>query len=159
MRMSVLLASLMVAAVACGGRDDTASSDSAAAAAPAPAADAGTAGTLSEATLAGTWYGRAMGMDSDTVIARFTQTCGNGRCRGMVEGGTDSTAGTTYRIEGDSVIGTSAPYRHPDLAADVVDNVVMRMSGDSLIGMGTIKLADRDSVLARMRFIATRTRR
>ena len=55
MRMSVLLASLMVAAVACGGRDDTASSDSAAAAAPAPAADAGTAGTLSEATLAGTW--------------------------------------------------------------------------------------------------------
>ena len=158
MRTSLLLASLMVTLVACGGRDETASVDSGAAATPAAVPAAGGA-TLSESSLAGTWNGRAMGIDSDSVIARFTQTCGNGRCRGMVEGGTDSTAATTYRIEGDSVGGTSAPYRHPDFQGDVIDRVVLRMVGDSLVGMGTVQAANSDSVLARMRIVATRAAR
>ena len=159
MRTTLLLASLTVAVLACGSRDETANVDSGVAATPgAPAAPA-TGGTLNESDIAGTWHGRAMGVDSDTVIARFTQTCGNGRCRGMLEGATDSTSATTYRLEGDSLVGGSAAYQHPDFGVQVVDAVVLRMMGDSLVGTGVVRMADRDSVLARMRLVATRAPR
>jgi hypothetical protein len=159
MRTTLLLASLMVAAVACGGRDDAANADSGVAATPATPAAPATGGTLSESDIAGIWHGHAMGVDSDTVIARFTQTCGNGRCRGLLEGAADSTSATTYRLEGDSLVAASAAYRHPDFGVQVVDAVVLRMRGDSLVGMGVVRMADRDSVLARMRLVATRAPR
>ena len=139
MRGALLVVPMAIVMLACGAKEEPAADTSAAAAAPAPAG-------LTEADVAGTWTGE----DKDAngaVVARWTQVCGGGTCKGTVEGQPDTLV-STYRIDADSAFGQSSPYMHPQQKANVVDYWVVRISNGVATGMQTTKLADKDSVLA-----------
>jgi hypothetical protein len=139
MRYGWLLIPLVVVACAKGEQ----AQENAEEAAPAAAA-------LTDAAVAGTWTGVGMPVGSDSVVAQWTQVCGNGSCVGTYEGNAD-TSRSTYTIDGDSVIGTSTPYASVMAGgAMVTDSWVVHPMGDSATGTGTIRLADMpDSVLLR----------
>jgi hypothetical protein len=134
--------------IACGGAEQ-AQTDTAAMA-PAPA-------MLTEADVAGTWTGVSMPEGSDSVVARWTQICAAGTCKGVIEGQTD-TVMSTYRIEGDSSIGTSSAFADPMVQGRmVVDTWVARISGGQVTGTLVTRLADNpDSVVMRSRFTGSR---
>lgn len=112
---------------------------------------------LTDAAVAGTWTGTAMPAGSDSVVSRWTEVCGNGSCVGTYEGLPD-TSQATYTIDGDSVIGTSAPFASTLAGgAMVVDSWVVHPTGDSATGTGFIRLADMpDSVVLRYHFQGSR---
>ena len=124
---------------------------------PPPAPPAGPV-ALTDADLAGTWTGTAMPMGSDSVIMRFTQICGAGMCKGVMEGAKD-TLPATYTLSADSAYGQStAPYADPmNKGQMVVDHWVFRMVGGKATGTGMVTLASKpDSTVLRYHFEGSR---
>ena len=148
MRGALLVVPMAFVMLACGAKEEPAADTSAATAAPAPAG-------LTEADVAGTWTGTSMMEGSDSVVVRWKQVCGGGTCKGTAEGQAD-TVTSTYTLSADSSIGVSQPYMEPVVKAQVVENWVARVTGNSVNGSNVLKLAGTDSVIARMRFTGTR---
>lgn len=135
--------------IACGGSESP-PADSAAA---MPAA-------LTEADAAGTWTGTSTPEGSDSVLGHWTQVCAAGTCRGTTQENPGDTVVSTYTIEADSVVGTSAAFMDPTIAPGVslVDHWVARPVNGQVTGYGRFVLADRpDSVVARYRLMGSRT--
>ena len=130
---------------------DTAMSDAAMAPAAAPA--------MTEADVAGTWTGTSMPVGSDSVIAKWTQVCAGGSCKGTSEGSTVTTR-SAYTLAGDSSVGVTDPYTDPSIkAGKLIDTWVARVNGDNVTGTGAIKLASNpDSVMMRYSFTGSRVR-
>ncbi len=153
-RMSMLLP-IVVAVVACAKTEtppaDTAMSDAAMAPAVAP--------NMTEADVAGTWTGTSTPIGSDSVIAKWTQVCGAGSCKGTSEG-SNVTILSSYTLTGDSSVGVSQPYSEPSVkGGQVIDTWVARVNGDNATGTGAMKLASKpDSVVMRYRFAGSRAR-
>jgi hypothetical protein len=139
-----------VLAAACGGREQATDDVTAAAASVAPMA-------MTEADISGTWQGTSTMEGSDSVIAHWTQVCGNGSCAGTAQEAPD-TVRSTYTIEADSAHGVSEAYADPTTGGmRVVDHWVGRASAGSVSGYGWMVMADKpDSVVARYRFQGTR---
>lgn len=147
MRPIMLLAPIALLVSACA-KSDTPAADTGAAMAMAPA-------MMMEADVAGSWTGTSMPEGSDSVVARWTQMCGGGTCKGTVEGMPDTVV-STYTISGDSAVGVSTAYMEPTLKLRVVDTWVARAKDGTVGGTQVTKLADKDSVLMRTRFTGTR---
>lgn len=149
MRKSIILLPLLFA---CSKAEAPANSaaDTTAAVAPAPA-------PLTEADVAGTWKGTAMLAGTDSVIARFTQVCATGTCKGTMEGST-VTVTSSYMLMADSAMGTSQPYVDPAAGKDqVVDMYSLHIQGGKVTGNGALHLASKpDSVVMRYRFEGSR---
>jgi len=137
--------------VACA-RNETAQSDSAAMAPAAPAA-------LTEAQVAGTWTGVATLAGTDSIIAHWTQVCGNGTCKGTSQEAPNDTIMSTYTLMADSSVGQTSPYTDPSIpGVQIVDHWSARIVGDSVIGSGRFVLASNpDSVLVRYNIRGTRS--
>lgn len=148
MRRAILLLPLLVACA----QNETAQSDSAAMAPAAPAA-------LTEAQVAGTWTGVATLAGTDSIIAHWTQVCGNGTCRGTSQEAPNDTVTSTYTLMADSSVGQTSPYTDPSIpGVTIVDHWTVRIAGDSVNGMGRFVLASNpDSVLARYNIRGTRS--
>lgn len=142
------IALLVPVLLACGQGADAPAED--------PATPAGPA-ALTEADVAGTWTGVAMPMDSDSVIARWTQVCAAGTCRGMIEGAPD-TLTSRYTLDADSAFGTSEPFVDQMMGGvQVVDAWVLRHTTAGIAGTGRLLSAsNRDSVLMTYRFTGSR---
>ena len=151
---------LLVAAVSLVGcsKTETAKTDSAAmaaAAAPPPPA------ALTAADMAGTVNGQVMGMNSDSVLFKFTcmtaATGSESKCVNAMA--PKDTIVYTYTLSADSAMWTSAAYTPPapPKSPKVVDHVVGRMSGGKWMGTTTTMLASKpDSVVNRTRWEATK---
>jgi hypothetical protein len=152
-----MLLSVVVAVVACAKTEtppaDTANAAMAPAPAPAPAP------TITETDVAGTWKGTSMPMGSDSVVAKWTQVCAAGSCKGTVEGN-KVTIQAAYTISGDSAVGVSQPYTDPSVkGGKLIDTWVVRVAGDNATGTGAMKLASKpDSVVMRYHFAGSRVR-
>ena len=144
MRRFLLILPLLVA---CGG-SETPAADSAAA---APAA-------VTDADFAGNWAGNLMMEGSDSVVATWSDSCGNGTCRLVASTAPNDTITMTYTLGGDSASYSAGP--HKDAAAGnalVTDAGVARVAGNQISGGGTVRLADKpDSVVYRYRFTGTK---
>lgn len=134
---------------------EEAPADSAAPAAATPAAPA----AITDADVAGTWTGTAKIEGTDSTIAHFSITCGNGTCRITSTESPKDTVQSTYVLAADSSTGTSSPYAEPAVkGAMVVDHWVARTSNNQVMGRGWLTLADKpDSVLMRYTFSGTKT--
>jgi hypothetical protein len=145
MRRALFLIPLIFACA----KTETAQTDSAA---MAPAMTA-----LTEADVAGTWTGTSMPSGSDSVIARWTQVCGGGTCRGTSQESRDTVV-STYTLMADSAVGVSQPYTDPAMpGVQVIDNWVVRIQGTMASGTGRLTLASKpDSVVFSYRFEGTR---
>lgn len=144
MRRYLLVLPLLIACA----KAETPSADSAAA---APAA-------LTDADFAGNWSGTLMPEGSDSVVANWSDVCGQGTCRLTTRENPKDTVTFTYVIEGDSARYNSTA--HPDPAAGgamVTDGGVARVSGNQITGNGIVRLAERpDSIVFRYRFTGTK---
>ena len=147
MRVPQLLVPITMVLMACGGGEAPAVDSAATAAAPAPAG-------LTEADFAGTWNGTAKA-EGDTATMAFTDVCANGTCTTTFVGMPD-TITSTYRIEGDSVVATSAPRMDSMFKMNVVENWTLKIANGTATGTAIVKAADKDSVLARINFTATK---
>lgn len=156
--MRSLLSTITLAAVvttACAPSDqaaDTAGATAAAAVAtPAP---------LTVADVAGTWNGQTMAAESDSVLRRWTSIYGSDTSARLVIEGSRDTVMYAVQFQGDSMIATSVPYRRPGdprSSPEVVFRSVGRLQDGRLVGTVTTMLAsNRDSVIQRARFEATR---
>ena len=147
MRRFMLLLPILFAC----GRAETPAADTAAAAAAAPAVVA-----LTEADVAGKWSGVTMPEGSDSVVAKWTQDCAAGTCKGTIEGSKDVMT-STYVLDADSLIGTAPAMMDPMLKMRVTDHWVGRIRDGKVVGTGMNKLADKpDSVVFRYRFEGSR---
>lgn len=129
---------------------ETPPADSMAMAAPA---------ALTEADVAGSWTGTAMMEGTDSVLARWTNTCGAGSCRFTTTEVPKDTVLHTYVLAADSMVGNSAAaYAATDMKGIMVtDSWVARLVGGQVTGTGMLKLADKpDSVVMRYRFTGTK---
>jgi hypothetical protein len=135
--------------LACGTSETPMADSAAMAAAPV---------MLTDADLAGTWSGTAMIEGTDSVVANWTNVCGNGTCRFTSIESPNDTVTQTYVLDADSTVGSSQPYAEPALGGVmVIDSWVGRISGNQITGTGMAKLADKpDSVVMRYRFTGTR---
>lgn len=110
------------------------------------------ASDLTEADVAGTWTGNVKPEGSDSVVLRWTQRCSAGACIGTTEGEPDSIL-STYRLSGDSVMGTSTAHPGTAFGGAMVVNVwTLRLVNGrkKLSGHGMFQAADNpDSVLMR----------
>lgn len=131
------------------GRAETPPADSAAGAMPA---------ALTDADVSGTWTGTATLEGTDSVVANWTQVCAAGTCRGTSMQNPDTMV-STYVIEADSARGTSQPFAEQTMGGvRLLDNWVVRVSGNQVTGTGMFTLADKpDSVVMRYRIAGTRT--
>lgn len=112
---------------------------------------------LTEADVAGTWTGTAQMEGTDSTFLHWTQVCGSGTCRGTNQEQPGDTVVSTYTIDADSAIGHTQPYADKAMGnAMVTDNWVVRVSGGQVTGNGWLKLADKDSVVARYRFTGSK---
>jgi hypothetical protein len=149
-----MLPLVVVAVVACAKKEtppaNVATSDTGMAPATAPA--------MTEADIAGTWKGTSMPMGSDSVVAKWTEVCAAGSCKGTSEG-SKVTVQATYTMSGDSAVGVSQPYSDPSVkGGNVIDTWVVRVTGDNATGTGVMTLASKpDSVVMRYRFAGSRT--
>ena len=134
--------------IACA-KADTPPADSAAA---APAA-------LTEADVAGNWSG-TFKIEGDTaaVSAHWSDVCGAGTCRLTTAENPKDTITVTYVLEGDSLRYNAAAHADPAFGgAMVTDAGTARISGGTISGAGTIRLAEKpDSVMARYTFTGTK---
>ena len=133
--------------IACGG-SETPPADSAAA---APAA-------LTDADVSGTWTGSLMAEGSDSVLATWTNVCAAGTCRLVASNAPNDTVTSTYTIQADSIVGTTAPYADPTMGGTmIIDHWVARVSANQVTGTGHMNLAATpDSVVMRYRFTGSK---
>ena len=149
MRRSILLLPLLFA---CGKAEAPPADTAAAAPPPAPAVVA-----LMDADIAGKWAGVTKPEGSDSVVGKWTQECGNGTCKGTIEGMKEVMT-STYVIAGDSAAGTSAAMMDPMLKMKVTDHWTLRLKDGKVVGTGLNRLADKpDSVVFRYTFEGSRT--
>jgi hypothetical protein len=155
MRRLLMMISVVVVVAACA-KKETPPADTAVAVAP-PMAPA-PAPAVTEADIAGTWKGTSSPMGSDSVIAKWTQVCAAGTCKGTREG-SKVTIIAAYTLAGDSSVGVSQPYSEPSMkGVKLIDTWVAHIHGDSATGTGAGKLASKpDSVVNRYHFAGTRT--
>lgn len=144
---------VVVALVGCA-KAEAPPADTAVAAAPVAPAP-----SVTEADVAGTWTGTSSPMGSDSVMAKWTQVCAAGSCKGTSEG-SKVTIQSTYTLAGDSSVGISKPYTQPSIkGGQIIDTWVAHLNGDSVTGTGTMKLASNpDSVVMRYSFAGSRKR-
>jgi len=135
--------------LACGGAETPPADSAAMAAAPA---------ALTDADVAGNWTGTLMMEGSDSVVAHWTDVCGMGTCRLTTQEAPKDTVTSTYVIDADSAIGTSAAYAEASMGGTMVtDHWVARTTNGQVTGTGMMKLAaNPDSVVMRYRFTGTR---
>lgn len=152
MRLAPAVAIPLLVTLACSS-GEKAAADSAAAS-PAVAA---MSAALTDADVAGTWAGTAKAEGSDSVFVHWTQVCGSGACTGTAQEAPD-TVRSTYRIDGDSVVGATGAYADPTMGgAKVIDNWVLRIAQGKLTGHGRYVLAEKpDSVVMRYTFEGAR---
>jgi hypothetical protein len=161
MRRVLMLFPVVVAVVACAKTETppaaAAKSDTGMAPATAPAVAPTVAPALTEADVAGTWKGTNMPMGSDSVVAKWTQVCAAGSCKGTVEG-SKVAIHAAYTMSGDSAVGVSKPFASPAAkGAKVIDTWVVRVKGDTATGTGAMKLASKpDSVVMAYHFAGSR---
>jgi hypothetical protein len=133
--------------IACGGAE-TPPADSAAAA----------RATLTDADFAGNWSGTLTAEGSDSILAHWSDQCGQGTCRLTTTENPKDTVTFTYVVEGDSARYNAAA--HPDPMAGgamVTDAGVARVNGNQIMGGGVVRLAEKpDSVILRYRFTGTK---
>lgn len=146
---------VVVALVGCA-KTEAPPADTAVAAAPVAPAPAP---SVTEADVAGTWTGTSTPMGSDSVMAKWTQVCAAGSCKGTSEG-SKLTVQSTYTLAGDSAVGITKPYREPSIkGGQIIDTWVVHFNGDSATGTGAMKLASKpDSVVVRYSFAGSRKR-
>ena len=159
MRRVSMLLTAVVATVACS-KTETPPADTAAAAAPVVAPAPAAVVAVTEADVAGTWKGTSSPAGSDSVVAKWTQVCAAGACKGTSEGN-PATINSTYTLAGDSAVGVSKPYSNPSLkalkGAKIVDTWIVHFKGDSASGTGAMKLASKpDSVVMAYHFTGTK---
>lgn len=113
---------------------------------------------LTDADFAGNWSGTLMAEGSDSVIAHWSDVCGQGTCRVTTTENPKDTVTFTYVVEGDSARYSAAA--HPDPMAGgamVTEAGVSRVSGNQITGSGIVRLANKpDSVVLRYRFTGTK---
>ena len=157
MRATVLLGTItLVALTACARSDEPASdTGSTTAAVPAPAAPA----PLQVADIDGTWNGTTMAAESDSVLRRWTTVRSSDSTGKLVFEGSRDSISYSIRLDADSMIATSVPFRRPGAARgpQVAFVSVGRLRDGKLVGTTTTVLAaNRDSVVQRARYEATR---
>lgn len=160
MRRTALPLVVALLAAACSRSDAPADTTAVAGDSAPPAAAAPAAATLTPAQISGEWAGTSYMANSDSVAARWT-----------IRQTTDSTAVLTYdgtgtpvnyrtTFAGDSMVGVSEPYTLPTAGAGspkVTFHTIGRLSGDSLVGVSHVMLADKpDSVVRTSRWVAKR---
>lgn len=144
----------LLVALACQGEGSPAKDSTAAALDGLPA-------PLTAASVAGTWHGRSLRLDVDSVVARWLAVRlpgGDGRI--LIEGTTDSIRFTTT-FDGDSMVSESEPYRSTVSAGAprITFRSVGRMEGERLVGTSVNRLVDHpDSIVNRTRWVADRRR-
>ncbi len=155
MRRLLMVIPVVVVFAACA-KKETPPADTAVAVAP-PMAPA-PAPAVTEADVAGTWKGTSSPMGSDSVVAKWTQVCAAGTCKGTAEG-RKLTIIAAYTLAGDSSVGVSQPYTDPSYkGGKVIDTWVAHLNGDNVTGTGAMKLAsNHDSVITRYHFAGSRT--
>jgi hypothetical protein len=154
MRRVLSLIPVLLAIAACAKKETPPADTAAAAADVTPAAPV----AVAESDVAGTWKGTSNPIGSDSVVARWTQVCAAGSCRGTTEGRT-LVVESTYTLSGDSAVGVSKPYMDPEMKARVIDTWTVHFSGDNATGTGAMKLASKpDSVVMRYQFAGSRQR-
>ena len=159
MRRYALVVICCAATAACAKRDNAAATDTtadtvAAAAAPAPAPAA-----TSLADQAGTWSGRTMPMDKDTVVATWT-----------VVRTADTTGWTLTFPKGkpipmrvlsarsDSEVVEFGPYENPDQRGQMQTvRAVSHLEGEKRVGTFELRYASKPDSVAHGRFEMTRT--
>ena len=131
MRRVSMLLTAVVATVACSKTETPPADTAAAVVAPAPEPVAVVA--VTEPDVAGTWKGTSSPMGSDSVVAKWTQVCAAGACKGTSEGN-PATINSTYTLAGDSAVGVSKPYSNPSLkalkGAKIVDTWIVHFKGE-----------------------------
>src|SRR5262245_56459457 len=125
MRRATLSVLAFAAQVACAKQEEQKPDSAAMAVAPAPAA-------LTDAAVAGTWTGTSITVPGDSVIAHFTEICGNGSCAGTSTEAPKDTTHATYTLSADSSIGITTPFAFPGTKGNVVDHWVARPKGNSI---------------------------
>jgi hypothetical protein len=140
-------------------KTETPPADTTAAMAPAPEAAPAMAAPVTETEVAGTWKGTSKMEGSDSVVSKWTQVCGAGKCKGTSEG-SKVVALATYTLAGDSAVGVTAAYSNPDIkGGKVIDTWVVHFKGENATGTGAMKLASKpDSVVMRYTFEGSRQR-
>lgn len=113
---------------------------------------------LTDADFAGSWSGTLMPEGSDSVVAHWSDVCGQGTCRLTTTESPKDTVTFTYVIEGDSARYNAAAHADPAAGgAMVTDAGVARVAGNQITGSGVIRLAEKpDSVVMRYRFTGTK---
>ena len=113
---------------------------------------------LTEADVAGTWSGTLMPEGSDSVIGNWTVTIGGGTYHLTTKETPKDTVTGTYMLEADSSRYSAGPYADANMkGAMVTDAGTSRVSGNTLSGTGTMRLAAKpDSVLMRYHFTGTK---
>lgn len=149
---------LVVPFVFACAKGEKAPADSAAPASAPAAAPAVAPAAITDADISGTWTGVAKIEGTDSTIAHFSITCGNGTCRGTSTESPKDTVPSTYVLAADSSTGTTSPYADPGMpGGKVVDHWVARPSGNQVTGHGWFTRADQpDSVIARYTFSGTK---
>ena len=158
--ISVVMCSCVVAVGACTARGKAAS-DTTAAQAGEVASTPSSQAPQSLANLAGTWRGRSLAMDRDSVTSTWTFVTSN-------DTGTVSFASGArvpvhdIRVAGDSIVSKMGPARSTnpaDTGKVVVSDVSSQVNGDTLTGIVITRLAAKpDSILSRVRIIGTRVK-
>jgi len=144
MRPAVLL---LLTAVACADAE--------------PDAEPAVSTALTAAQVNGTWSGRSMMVDSDSVLSTWTFASNSDTTGGVVFTGATDTIWYSTWFDGDSVVATSMPYADPGSPAGqpvmVTFRSVGRLLDGRMVGTSAQRLADRpDSVVSRDRWEASR---
>jgi len=150
--MSMLLP-VVVALVACKKAETPPADTAVAVVAPAPVAVV----AVTEADVGGTWKGTSTPMGSDSVVAKWTQVCAAGTCKGTNEG-SKTVVIATYTLAGDSAVGVSKPYANTSMKGTrVIDHWTVHFNGESASGTGAMTLASKpDSTVMAYRFTGTK---
>lgn len=157
---TLVLCSCVVTLGACTARGKAAS-DTAAQQAGEVAAAASPAGHQSLANLAGTWSGRSLAIDRDSVLGTWTFVTSNDTGTVTFPSGAKSPV-HDIRVVGDSIVSAMGPAKSTnpaDKGQVVVSDVESRVTGDTLTGVVVTRLAaKRDSIVSRVRIVGTRVK-
>jgi hypothetical protein len=138
--------------IACAKSEQKASDTTAAAPAAATpaAAPAAPAASISLADVAGTWEGRTMPMDKDTVLTTFEMTATStvdGWSQKLPNG---ATPAFKVAVDGDSIILDSGPFASAvRKGQQVTVHTIYRLRGGNLVGLVHAKYSASDSATFR----------
>ena len=113
---------------------------------------------LTAADIAGTWNGTSK-REGDTTTTTFTVKSTSDTTATVTFGKPKMTVAMSTKVDADSMISTSKPYKDPTLpkTPNVMFRAVGRMKDGKLVGTTTIMLASKpDSVVGRANWEATK---